>query len=97
MPTVTPANLILLPTEIPDTSLKEARYLVVSPTFDSFSDFEINVYDATGRLVENLYSGFKSPGNHKVVWDASGFATGIYIVNMVSGVSSESLIITLVK
>ena len=66
-------------------------------SLNSFSDFEINVYDANGRLVENLYSGFKSPGNHKVVWDASGFATGIYIVNMVSGVSSESLIITLVK
>ena len=66
-------------------------------SLNSFSDFEINVYDATGRLVENLYSGFKSPGNHKVVWDASGFATGIYVVNMVSGASSESLVITLVK
>ena len=42
-------------------------------SLNSFSDFEINVYDATGRLVENLYSGLKSPGNHKVVWDASGF------------------------
>ena len=66
-------------------------------SLNSFSDLEINVYDVNGRLVENLFSGFKSPGTHKVVWDATGFSTGIYIVNMVSEKSSETLMITLVK
>ena len=66
-------------------------------SLNSFSDLEINVYDLNGRLVENLFSGFKSPGIHKVVWDATGFSTGIYIVNMVSEKSSETLMITLVK
>ena len=66
-------------------------------SLNSFSDLEINVYDVNGRLVENLYSGFKSPGTHKVVWDATGFSAGIYIVNMVSKKSSETLMITLIK
>ena len=64
---------------------------------NNFSNLDIDIYDLNGRFVENLYSGFQSPGTHQVVWNAKDFSTGIYLVTMVSGSLSETLVITLVK
>jgi len=47
----------------------------------------VDVYDLTGRLVKNLYSGQADQGRHQLVWkglDASGraVASGIYIYRL---------------
>lgn len=43
---------------------------------------KISVYDAAGKYVTNLVNEFKYTGNHKVEFDASDYASGLYIYKM---------------
>ena len=61
-------------------------------------DVSVEVYDALGRLVEQLAQGRRAPGGHTLEWDvqASGVAAGIYFVRIQNQDSScsEKVIIT---
>ena len=46
------------------------------------SDIYISIYDIQGRLVRTLMKGNLKPGNYNVKWDGSGFASGIYFVQL---------------
>ena len=47
------------------------------------SDFiDVSVFDLSGRLVGNLYRGYKSRGNHRITWSADNMASGIYIYKL---------------
>ena len=46
---------------------------------------EIMIYDAAGRLVEELVNGHKDGGSYSVNWNASNQASGMYFVKMVAG------------
>lgn len=43
------------------------------------SKVDVSIYNMLGQLVEQLQSGIKEPGLHKVEWNASGYASGVYI------------------
>jgi hypothetical protein len=43
---------------------------------------QLQVYDAAGRLVANLHDGTAVTGLHQVRFDASGLATGLYLVRL---------------
>jgi len=43
---------------------------------------DVTVYDITGRVIENLVGEYKSEGPHKVVWNASNMASGVYFVQL---------------
>ena len=58
---------------------------------------DINVYDISGRLVENLHNGIQSQGNHKVVWDASNFSSGIYFVKLQTNSNTITKKLILIK
>ena len=58
---------------------------------------DINIYDVSGRLVENLHNGIQSKGNHKIIWDASNFPSGIYFVNLKSKHFTETQKVILIK
>jgi hypothetical protein len=42
----------------------------------------LKVYDVLGREVATLLDGKMSEGDHEVVWDASGFPSGIYLYRL---------------
>ncbi|HFE62846.1 MAG TPA: T9SS type A sorting domain-containing protein, partial [Caldithrix sp.] len=42
------------------------------------------VYNSLGQKVAQLSSGYLSAGEHKVVWDASDKASGVYYVMLKS-------------
>jgi len=46
---------------------------------------EIMIYDAAGRLVEELVNGHKDGGSYSVTWNASQQASGMYFAKMISG------------
>ena len=46
---------------------------------------EIMVYDATGRLVDELVNQQQTAGYHSVTWNASNQASGMYFAKMVAG------------
>ena len=56
---------------------------------------EIMIYDAAGRLVEELVNGHQDGGSYNVTWNASSQASGMYFVKMVAGdlVQTQKLVL----
>jgi len=47
------------------------------------------ILDILGREVAVLVNEQQSPGHYKVSWDASGFASGVYLYRLTSGAYSQ--------
>ena len=45
----------------------------------------MNVYDISGRLVATLVDGMRDASKHEISFDASHFASGIYLYRMEAG------------
>jgi len=48
----------------------------------------VEVYDLLGRRVAQLVDGVLAPGMHIVEWNASGFASGVYLCRAITGSQS---------
>jgi hypothetical protein len=46
------------------------------------AEVNISVYNLLGQQVSILFDGLKSAGFHKIKWDASGIASGIYLCRL---------------
>jgi hypothetical protein len=55
------------------------------------------IFDIQGREIEVLANDFFKPGNHKVVWNASGNSSGIYFCKMTSVDFIRTIKLVLVK
>jgi photosystem II stability/assembly factor-like uncharacterized protein len=58
---------------------------------------KLSVFDALGREVEALVSENKQPGNYEVMWDASGFNSGVYFSRLSAGEFSPTKKMILIK
>jgi len=56
--------------------------LTVSYTLATDGAINLSVYDLSGRLVETLISGNQTAGRHSLSWNASGVATGAYLIRL---------------
>ena len=56
---------------------------------------EIMIYDAAGRLVEELVNQNQTAGYHSIPWNASNQASGMYFAKMVAGdvVQTQKLVL----
>jgi len=45
----------------------------------------LKIYNPLGQEIVNIFEKQYSPGNHKYIWDASGFASGIYLCKFEAG------------
>ena len=56
---------------------------------------EIMIYDATGRLVEELVNGHQDGGSYSITWHASSQASGMYFAKMIAGdvVQTQKLVL----
>ena len=45
-------------------------------------NIDLSVYDIAGRMVQALGTGHWALGQHRVVWDAEGMSSGIYLVRL---------------
>ena len=56
---------------------------------------EIMVYDATGRLVDELVNQNQTAGYHSITWNASNQASGMYFAKMIAGdiVQTQKLVL----
>lgn len=61
------------------------------------ANINIGVYDINGHLIENLHNGFKNSGNYSIVWNASNFSSGIYLIKMSSQSFIETKKVILIK
>jgi hypothetical protein len=53
------------------------------------SNVSVIIYDELGRLVITLDESHRNAGIHKAVWDAGGFASGMYFYEIQAGEYSE--------
>jgi hypothetical protein len=58
---------------------------------------ELRIYDVSGREVARLLNGTRSIGEHQIRWDASGQASGVYVVELRSEAGVQSRLISLIK
>jgi len=58
---------------------------------------KLRVFDLNGREVTVLHDTHTIAGNHSVIWDANGVASGVYIVNLETAECSESMKLVLCR
>lgn len=57
--------------------------LTTTPYFlKNDSRVELNVYSITGELIEKLVDKYQVAGEHKIVWDASEYNSGIFFIRL---------------
>ncbi len=57
----------------------------ISFDIPSPSSVVLKVFDLSGREVQILHEGFMGAGRHSYVWNASNFASGIYLISLQTG------------
>ena len=57
---------------------------------------DVYIYNINGRIVEKLVSSYHNPGVYNISWNASDYASGIYILFMKSNnfINSQKIILT---
>lgn len=69
----------------------------ISYSVPKASFMELNVYDMSGRLVKNLFSGRHSEGNYEMDFNGESLASGVYICRMNSENYTNAIKMILVK
>jgi hypothetical protein len=70
---------------------------VVGFRLSVFGDVRLSVYDLMGREIAVLVDGPKAAGEHSVVFDATGLASGVYMVELVAEGQRVTRLMTLLK
>jgi GH35 family endo-1,4-beta-xylanase len=90
--------------EVPEGFVVEQNYpnpfnptTQISYTLPEASQVTINVYDISGRLVQELISGQQLAGNHTVEFNAANLASGIYLYEIRAGAFRDIKKMTLIK
>lgn len=66
-------------------------------TLPKASDVQLVIYDILGRQVATIVNEFRDAGKYRVMFDASDFASGIYIYRIVAGGYMQSKKMSLIK
>lgn len=53
------------------------------------NDVDLSIYNLLGQKIANLVSEKQEAGSHQVIWDASGFPSGIYFYQLTAGKFQE--------
>jgi murein DD-endopeptidase MepM/ murein hydrolase activator NlpD len=61
------------------------------------SHVRIVLFDLLGREVGTLLDGIQNPGHHRVRWDATGMASGVYYYRLTSGDWSQTKSMMVIK
>jgi len=61
------------------------------------AEVTISVLDIRGRLLVELSSAHFSGGDHSILWDATGFDTGVYFVQVKTSSETQTIKTTLLK
>lgn len=69
----------------------------ISFTLAARSAISLKVFDVTGREVATLASGVYPAGEHSLVWNADGVASGVYFCKLRAGGVTEARKLVLVK
>jgi TRAP-type uncharacterized transport system substrate-binding protein len=57
----------------------------------------LSVYDLSGKKISTLHDGYARAGTHEVGFDGSGFASGMYLVELRTKDVTQQISMTLAK
>lgn len=60
-------------------------------------NIEIDLYDRCGRIVRNLYHGWKDKGNCRISFDVSSLPSGVYFLKLTAGLRTSYKNLIIVK
>jgi hypothetical protein len=72
-------------------------YTIGTGQLPVFSEVELSIYNLLGQKVAKLVSGKQPAGYYRVEWDASDFATGVYLYRLEAGTFSDTRKLILLK
>ncbi len=62
------------------------------------SEVTIRIYDALGKEIDSITTGFQQKGSYQKTWSAEGFASGVYYVKMnAQSLSSDKTFSNVIK
>ena len=61
------------------------------------SQISLAIYDLLGRKVATLVNEKQAPGTHEITWDATGFASGVYLYQLTTGSGTQTRKMILAK
>ena len=69
----------------------------ISYSIPESADVQLSVYTITGKEIVTLVSGMQPAGTHEVTFDASNFASGVYLYRLQTQNFSEVRLMNLIK
>tara|TARA_Y100001970_G_scaffold254921_1_gene331148 strand:- start:3537 stop:4823 length:1287 start_codon:yes stop_codon:yes gene_type:complete len=69
----------------------------ISFSLSSYQKIDLSVYNINGKLIQNIYSGYKHPGSYSMEWNAKAEPSGMYLIKMKSKSFLETQKVMLVK
>ena len=61
------------------------------------TDVSIVIYNLQGQVVSTLIEGTMELGYHSIVWDATQYASGVYLIQFIAGEFSNTQKLMLIK
>lgn len=71
--------------------------LTIAYDLPAASRVALRVYNTLGRMVDQRDVGIQPPGSHKLVWDGSGFSSGVYLFCLETPAVSRTVKAVLLK
>jgi hypothetical protein len=66
-------------------------------TLDHRGPVNLDIYSVSGQRVARMVDGVMDSGPHTVVWDATGFSSGVYLCVLRADGTSRTITMTLTK
>ena len=63
---------------------------VISYQLSAYSFVKLNIYNVLGQKIKTLVNKYQKAGNYKVIFNASGLASGIYFYELTAGSFSQT-------
>ncbi|MBJ48727.1 MAG: hypothetical protein CMG59_06135 [Candidatus Marinimicrobia bacterium] len=57
----------------------------------------MGIYDVSGRNIQTLVNDTYQPGYYNIVWDGTGYSSGVYFVKMTSGSYTQTQKLMMIK
>jgi hypothetical protein len=55
------------------------------------------IYNALGEVIEDLFSGYKQPGSHEVIFNGKSYPSGLYVCRITSGKNAAAIKMMMMK
>ena len=69
----------------------------VTYTLTEAGEIELGVFSVLGQKIADIVTGYRSVGTHRAQWNASGRASGVYVIRLKAGDMVTTRMVTLMK